>query len=67
MKGEGLRLTAGKGVVHLSIWNAQDTMGHKEDPAVTLGICGAVGERAQVKLLWVRYQLRIVAYILSYN
>ena len=28
--------------------------GHKEDPGVTPGTCGAIGERAQVILLWVR-------------
>ena len=28
--------------------------GHKGDPGVTPGTCGAVGERAQVILVWVR-------------
>ena len=28
--------------------------GHKGDPGVTPGTCGAVGERGQVVLLWVR-------------
>ena len=28
--------------------------GHKGDPGVTLGTCGAIGERAQVILVWVR-------------
>ena len=28
--------------------------GHKEDPGVTPRICGAIGERAQVILVWVR-------------
>ena len=28
--------------------------GHKGDPEVTLGTCGAIGERAQVILVWVR-------------
>ena len=28
--------------------------GHKGDPGVTPGTCGAVGERAQVILMWVR-------------
>ena len=28
--------------------------GHKGDPGVTPGTCGAIGERAQVILVWVR-------------
>ena len=28
--------------------------GHKEDPGVTPGTCGAIGERAQVIVVWVR-------------
>ena len=28
--------------------------GHKGDPEVTHGTCGAIGERAQVILVWVR-------------
>jgi hypothetical protein len=28
--------------------------GHKGDPEVTLGTCGAGGEKAQVILVWVR-------------
>ena len=28
--------------------------GHKGDPRVTLGTCGAIGERAQMILVWVR-------------
>ena len=28
--------------------------GHKGDPEVTPGTCGAIGERAQVILVWVR-------------
>jgi len=28
--------------------------GHKGDPGVTPGTCGAVGERAQVILVWAR-------------
>ena len=28
--------------------------GHKGDPGVTPGTCGAIGERAQVILMWVR-------------
>ena len=28
--------------------------GHKEDPGVTPGTCGAVGERDQMILVWVR-------------
>ena len=28
--------------------------GHKGDPRVTPGTCGAIGERAQVILVWVR-------------
>ena len=28
--------------------------GHKGNPGVTSGTCGAVGERAQVILVWVR-------------
>ena len=28
--------------------------GHKGDPGMTPGTCGAVGERAQVILVWVR-------------
>ena len=28
--------------------------GHKEDPGVMLGTCGAIGERTQVILAWVR-------------
>jgi hypothetical protein len=28
--------------------------GHKGDPGVTLGTCGAGGEKAQVILVWVR-------------
>ena len=28
--------------------------GHKGDPGVTLGTCSAIGERAQVILMWVR-------------
>jgi hypothetical protein len=28
--------------------------GHKEDPAVTPGTCGAGGEKDQVILVWVR-------------
>ena len=28
--------------------------GHKGDPGVTLGTCGAIGERTQVILVWVR-------------
>ena len=28
--------------------------GHKRDPRVTPGTCGASGERAQVILMWVR-------------
>ena len=30
------------------------THGHKGDPEVTPKICGAIGERAQVILVWVR-------------
>ena len=30
--------------------------GHKKDPGVTPGTCGAIGERAQVILVWVRPQ-----------
>ena len=28
--------------------------GHKEDPGVTPGTCGAIGERTQMILVWVR-------------
>ena len=28
--------------------------GHKGDPGMTPGTCGAIGERAQVILVWVR-------------
>ena len=28
--------------------------GHKREPGVTPGTCGAIGERAQVILVWVR-------------
>ena len=33
--------------------------GHKGDPGVTPGTCGAIGERAQVILVWVRVPRRL--------
>ena len=41
-------------VVHLSLRSACNSMGHKGDPGVAPGTYGAIGERAQVILVWVR-------------
>ena len=40
-------------VTHLSMRSAQNTMGTR-GPIVTPSLCGAVGERAQMILVWMR-------------